>query len=192
MKFTDLVTQISAVDGVARHSTDQTLQQILSLRNWLIGACIVEFEQAGEDRAAYGEALVRTLAKALAAAGCRGLSWRNLNNFRQLAFAYPGRIPRGWGSPWRFPELCRRLHNSTTAADRYGRRLPDPLRVLRIARRLSIRRQGQGRGGALEVNNYTSPDVWRICRPPQRFRGLVVVLAQYLNLRYCPAFSRGR
>jgi predicted nuclease of restriction endonuclease-like (RecB) superfamily len=97
MKFTDLVTQISGIDGAARLSAGQTLQQTLSLRNWLIGAYIVEFEQAGEDRAAYGEALVRTLAKALAAAGCRGLSWRNLNNFRQLAFAYPGLDPAGLG-----------------------------------------------------------------------------------------------
>lgn len=103
MKFTDLVTQISGVDGAARLSGGRVLQQVLSLRNWLIGAYIVEFEQAGEDRAAYGEALVRTLAKALSAAGCRGLSWRNLNNFRQLAFAYPGVNATELGQSLGFP-----------------------------------------------------------------------------------------
>ncbi len=90
MKFTDLVTQISRIDGTSRLSAGQTLQQTLSLRNWLIGACIVEFEQAGEDRAAYGQVLIQTLARALTKAGCHGLSASNLKNFRQVALAYPG------------------------------------------------------------------------------------------------------
>jgi hypothetical protein len=65
-------------------------KQILSLRNWLIGASIVEFEQAGEDRAQYGQRLIQTLAQSLGEVGCQGLSASNLKNFRQLALAYPG------------------------------------------------------------------------------------------------------
>lgn len=103
MKFTDLVTQISGIDSAARLSAGRTLQQILSLRNWLIGAYIVEFEQVGEDRAAYGQVLMQTLARSLAQAGCQGLSWRNLHNFRQLALAYPGLDPSGLGQPMAFP-----------------------------------------------------------------------------------------
>lgn len=90
MKFTELVTQISGIDGAARLAAGRTLQQVLSLRNWLIGAYIIEFEQAGEDRAAYGQVLMQTLAQALAEAGCQGLSASNLRNFRQMALAYPG------------------------------------------------------------------------------------------------------
>jgi hypothetical protein len=55
MKFPDLIAQISKIDEIARLAAGRTLQQILSLRNWLIGASIVEFEQAGEDRAQYGQ-----------------------------------------------------------------------------------------------------------------------------------------
>ena len=33
----------------------------LTIRNWFIGYNIVEFEQHGEDRAAYGEQLLKTL-----------------------------------------------------------------------------------------------------------------------------------
>lgn len=94
MKFTDLVAQISEIDGAARLSAGRTLQKILSMRNWLIGAHIVEFEQVGEDRAAYGQVLMQTLAQSLTESGCRGLSWRNLYNFRELALAYPGLDPR--------------------------------------------------------------------------------------------------
>jgi predicted nuclease of restriction endonuclease-like (RecB) superfamily len=90
MKFNDLVVRISGVDGTARVAAGRTLQQVLTLRNWLMGACIVEFEQAGEDRAAYAQVLIRKLAQALTKAGCRGLSASNLKNFRQIALAYPG------------------------------------------------------------------------------------------------------
>jgi predicted nuclease of restriction endonuclease-like (RecB) superfamily len=90
MKFPDLISQISNIDEAARSVAGRTLQQILSLRNWLIGASLVEFEQAGEDRAQYGQRLMHTLAQALGEAGCQGLSASNLKNFRQLALAYPG------------------------------------------------------------------------------------------------------
>lgn len=89
MKFPDLITQISKIAETARLGADRTLQQTLSLRNWLIGDSIVEFEHAGEDRAQYGQRLMRTLAQALGEAGCQGLSASNLKNFRQLAVAYP-------------------------------------------------------------------------------------------------------
>lgn len=101
MKFPDLVTQISEIDVAARMGAHRSLQQALSLRNWLIGAHIIEFEQAGEDRATYGQALLATLAQSLARAGCHGFSASNLKNFRQIALAYPGldasRLARRWG-----------------------------------------------------------------------------------------------
>ncbi|GEM_PF-1121184 len=103
MKFPDLVAQISEIDGVARLTAGRTLQQVLSLRNWLIGAHIVEFEQAGEDRAAYGQALMATLAEALREAGCQGLSVRNLKNFRQVSLGYPGLDALGLGHRLAFP-----------------------------------------------------------------------------------------
>jgi DUF1016 N-terminal domain len=90
MKFPDLISQISKIDEIGRLAAGRTLQRILSLRNWLMGASIVEFEQAGEDRAQYGQRLMHTLAQALGEAGCQGLSASNLKNFRQLALAYPG------------------------------------------------------------------------------------------------------
>ena len=51
MKFLDLVTHIAEVDDVSRMSAGRLVQQALSLRNWIIGAGVVEFEQSGEDRA---------------------------------------------------------------------------------------------------------------------------------------------
>jgi predicted nuclease of restriction endonuclease-like (RecB) superfamily len=63
---------------------------MLTLRNWLVGAGIVEFEQNGEDRAAYGKALLPRLAEELRRSGRRGLGVSNLKNCRQVALAWPG------------------------------------------------------------------------------------------------------
>jgi len=53
------------------------VNQALLFRNWLIGAYVVEYEQCGEDRAAYGAGLLADLARDLrpstsAAFGARG------------------------------------------------------------------------------------------------------------------------
>ena len=48
MKFLDLVTHIAEVDDMARISAGRFVQRAISLRNWIIGAGIVEFEQSGD------------------------------------------------------------------------------------------------------------------------------------------------
>jgi len=58
----------------------------LTVRNWLIGYYIVEYEQNGEDRAKYGAAIVDKLAENL---NVKGLSSRNLKLFRQFYLSYP-------------------------------------------------------------------------------------------------------
>ena len=54
--------------------------------NWLVGYYIVEFEQHGEDRAKYGEKLLKTLAKRL---NRRGFGERRLYEFRLTYIVYP-------------------------------------------------------------------------------------------------------
>ena len=51
----------------------------LTARNWLIGYYIVEFEQNGEDRAAYGEQLLKKLELRL---NTKGLTERRFREFR--------------------------------------------------------------------------------------------------------------
>lgn len=61
----------------------------LILRNWLIGAYLVEFEQAGEDRAKYGERLLNRLAADLLARGVTGTSQQMLERMRAFYLQYP-------------------------------------------------------------------------------------------------------
>ena len=55
-------------------------------RNWLMGCYIVEFEQNGEDHAAYGEQLLKKLEQRLKT---KGLNERRLREFRRLYLVYP-------------------------------------------------------------------------------------------------------
>lgn len=89
MGFEDLVQTVTRIHGAALGAAGEVVHRLLSLRNWWIGASIVEFEQGGENRAAYGEALVGRLSDALKTTGYPGLSSRSLHNFRQVALAYP-------------------------------------------------------------------------------------------------------
>jgi hypothetical protein len=58
----------------------------LTLRNWLIGYYIVEFEQNGEDRAKYGEKLLQNIEKRL---NTKGLNEKRFREYRRIYMAYP-------------------------------------------------------------------------------------------------------
>ncbi|AEA45023.1 PDDEXK nuclease domain-containing protein [Fluviicola taffensis] len=89
MKINSLVHQIQLIDSNLSVQANKAVNQLLTMRNWLIGHYIVEFEQKGEERATYGDKLIETLAENLKIANVKGLSSRNLNLFREFYFAFP-------------------------------------------------------------------------------------------------------
>lgn len=84
--FDSLVTTINETNQTLKQSAVKAINRYMTIRNWLIGFHIVEFEQNGEDRAKYGQRLIVDLAGALNTAG---LSIRNLKLFRQFYLTYP-------------------------------------------------------------------------------------------------------
>ncbi|MCK9401521.1 MAG: DUF1016 N-terminal domain-containing protein [Bacteroidales bacterium] len=61
----------------------------LTLRNWLIGYYIVEYEQNGTDRAKYGKALINSLSAQLKQRNLKGFSEIALRLNRSFYLAYP-------------------------------------------------------------------------------------------------------
>ena len=59
MNFEQLATIITDTHQQLQQSAVKAVNQRLTVRNWLIGFYIVEFEQNGEDRATYGEQLLK-------------------------------------------------------------------------------------------------------------------------------------
>ncbi len=83
---------IAAITEIHKRSLERAataVNQSLVLRNWLIGAYLVEYEQAGKDRARYGENLLAQVSEDLKARGLRGLSVQMLERTRQFYLVYP-------------------------------------------------------------------------------------------------------
>lgn len=86
MNFELLVDTISKTHSHFQQQAVKAVNISLTLRNWLIGFYIVEFEQEGEDRAAYGTGLLNRLALGIK---IKGLVSAELSRCRQFYFCYP-------------------------------------------------------------------------------------------------------
>ena len=68
----------------ARQAAQRSVNQVMVQSYWQVGRLIVEDEQAGRDRAAYGAQVLQTLGQRLTKEFGRGFSVANLRNFRQF------------------------------------------------------------------------------------------------------------
>ena len=74
MNFEQLIHACEQTHVYLQGTAVSTVNQSLTIRNWLFGHYIVEYEQNGEDRAKYGDQLLTELAKDLKSKGIKGLS----------------------------------------------------------------------------------------------------------------------
>ena len=89
MNLHQLTAQIQNLDSKLKQEANKAVNQLLTIRNWLIGYYIVEYEQQGEDKAQYGDKILRSLSEKLTNQGLKGFSYTNLNLFRQFYLYYP-------------------------------------------------------------------------------------------------------
>lgn len=88
-EYVRLVSQISDLWEDARNQAFQAINSSMLMANWHTGEYIVEFEQKGEARAKYGDALLVNLSKDLTRLRGRGFSRSNLTYMRKLYIAFP-------------------------------------------------------------------------------------------------------
>lgn len=86
MNYNNLINNIQTTHEVLQASVSKAINTGATIRNWLIGFYIVEFEQNGEDRAKYGEKLLHEISKSI---DIKGMSVTNLKIFRQFYRVYP-------------------------------------------------------------------------------------------------------
>lgn len=84
--FESLVLHIQQTNNRFLHHTAKSIDKLLTLRNWLIGGYIMEYEQNGADKAAYGSKIEENIANRIKT---KGLSARNLKLFKQFYNTYP-------------------------------------------------------------------------------------------------------
>lgn len=141
MNYSGLIKSITGATHRLQEQVATVANQALVIRNWLVGAWLVEFEQNGKDRAKYGQKLLETVAADLAKKEIKGLADpRVLRDCRVLYRVYPqirGSVTRELG-PIALPPVIgeiatpagKRIRGSAT------RELPPPL-VLEDLMRLS-------------------------------------------------------
>ena len=84
MNFNQLISAIETTHHSMQGQAAQSVNTALTLRNWLIGYYIVEFEQQGKGRAEYGGKTLKAISDKLSKTGNKGFSDRNLRLFRQF------------------------------------------------------------------------------------------------------------
>jgi predicted nuclease of restriction endonuclease-like (RecB) superfamily len=80
--YPSLVATLGRLITEARRSSVRAVNTVMTATYWEVGRRIVEFEQGGERRAAYGQELLRRLAEDLTERFGRGFSERNLLQMR--------------------------------------------------------------------------------------------------------------
>lgn len=86
INFSLLLNSIKSIHLQLQDSAAKAVNKLLTIRNWLVGYYIVEYEQNGEDRAQYGEKLLENIVSNLPDLG---FSKTNLKLFRQFYLTYP-------------------------------------------------------------------------------------------------------
>ncbi|WP_114789974.1 PDDEXK nuclease domain-containing protein [Niabella yanshanensis] len=84
--FAQLIKAVSFTHRQLQSKAAGAVNQALTIRNYLIGYYIVEFEQNGKGRAAYGKSLLDKMAAKL---DIRGLTAPELSRCRQFYLVYP-------------------------------------------------------------------------------------------------------
>jgi predicted nuclease of restriction endonuclease-like (RecB) superfamily len=89
LSFESLVTAIGQTHAELAAQASRAVNASLTLRNWLIGFHIAEYEQQGTDRAQYGDTLLDRLSDRLKEAGVSRTEVRELRRYRQFYLTYP-------------------------------------------------------------------------------------------------------
>ena len=83
------IQDIKHILARARQNAYTAINSAMVEAYWQIGRRIVQQEQQGENRAAYGEEILKELSKALTKEFGKGFGYANLYNFRQFYLTYP-------------------------------------------------------------------------------------------------------
>ena len=86
LSFESLAGKVENIHSATCSCAKGAVNQLLTVRNWMIGYYIVEYEQNGQEYSDYGTSLLKDLAKRL---NIKGLEHNQLNLCRMFYLRYP-------------------------------------------------------------------------------------------------------
>lgn len=106
-----LLVDIKQVIQQARTQVKQTVNTAMVQAYWQIGRLIIEHEQQGKERAAYGKAQLQQLSKQLTAEFGKGFDVTNLRNMRRFYLAFAKQETLSLELSWSHYNLLARIEN---------------------------------------------------------------------------------
>ena len=107
-----LADSIKQINDKASSAAKSAVNQLMTLRNWVIGYYIVEYEQDGSDRAQYGSHLLKNLEKEI---NQKGMNYTLFKTCRQFYKVYP-QIGSTVSTEFELPDF----EKSPTVSDRFA------------------------------------------------------------------------
>ena len=98
-----IINDISHILRQAQANAYRSINQAMVQAYWLVGKRIVDEEQQGEAKAAYGKGVIKSLSAALQAEFGKGFSERNIENMRAFYLQYP--IPQTVSAELQTPDF---------------------------------------------------------------------------------------
>ena len=86
--FEKMILDIEALVNASKNELATSINKVMTMTYWSIGKYIVEFEQDGNAKAAYGKNLLSRISKELTLRLGKGYSRPNLNNMRKFYLKY--------------------------------------------------------------------------------------------------------
>lgn len=138
--FGDLTSIIQTTHDAALSSAVKAINRMQTMRNWLIGYYIVEYEQHGKDRAEYGAKLLKKLEERV---NRKGISTTLLKNSRSFYLHYPQMIENLVPaiSPTVSGKLVKQEEKSPTVSDQFktsGKKIISSLSFSHIVELLTL------------------------------------------------------
>ena len=138
--FGDLTSIIQTTHDAALSSAVKAINRMQTMRNWLIGYYIVEYEQHGKDRAEYGAKLLKKLEERV---NRKGISTTLLKNSRSFYLHYPQMVENLVPaiSPTVSDQLVKQEEKSPTVSDQFktsGKKIISSLSFSHIVELLTL------------------------------------------------------
>ena len=138
--FGDLTSIIQSTHDAALSSAVKAINRLQTMRNWLIGYYIVEYEQHGKDRAEYGAKLLKKLEERV---NRKGISTTLLKNSRSFYLHYPQMVDNLVPaiSPTVSDQLVKQKEKSPTVSDQFktsGKKIISSLSFSHIVELLTL------------------------------------------------------
>ncbi|WP_192484068.1 MULTISPECIES: PDDEXK nuclease domain-containing protein [Cysteiniphilum] len=110
-QFMSLINDIAIIIESSRQQVRQTVNHAMVQSYWEIGRLIVEHEQKGESRAAYGKHQLQLLSKELTERLGKGFDITNLRNMRRFYLSFPKRETVSLELSWSHYNVLARIEN---------------------------------------------------------------------------------